>query len=127
MKINGKRETIIDNDKLFPYRIGYSLGTVYDVNPDTKISYKLYNFGYCPSMQKFYFNFHVHLPKEIIEYFESSPMTPKKKQEMQEIGIYQKDDVDSLLMYYNETKAQNEIAKEKTLNLRRTLTETKKR
>ena len=40
---------------------------------------------------------------------------------MQEIGICDGSDVDAILKQYNDTKIQNEIAKEKTLNLKRTL------
>ena len=40
---------------------------------------------------------------------------------MQEIGIYDGSDVDAILKKYNDTKVQNELTKEKALNLKRVL------
>ena len=41
--------------------------------------------------------------------------------EMEELGIYNKNDVDRLLDEYNDAVAQTEIIKEKTLSLQRSL------
>ena len=57
----GKMEIVYDNGRP---RLGYSLGTVYDINIDDYNCFKLYNVGYCPATQEFYFNRDVHLPKK---------------------------------------------------------------
>lgn len=121
MKFEGKKEIVYCEDKLLPLKIGYSLATIYMTDPNKFNRYRLLNFGYCPSDNSFYYNRNIHLPKKLIEYFEKSGKSEKILQEMQEIGICDGSDVDAILKQYNDTKIQNEIAKEKTLNLKRTL------
>ena len=68
-KIKGKREFFYAEEKLVSWRIGYSLGTVYKIGINSD-KYELYNFGYCPSLDEFYYNKSIRLPKKLIEYFE---------------------------------------------------------
>lgn len=59
---NIKKEIVYCEDEVVPYKIGYSLGTVYDIENN---KYKLYNFGYCPSKNDYYCNDNIHLPKKV--------------------------------------------------------------
>lgn len=123
MKYEGKREILFCNEGL-PIKIGYSLGTVYVAKWDSDyrhVSYKLYNFGYCPADKDFYYNGNIHLPKNLIKYFENGIMSAKKEEEMREIGIHHAGDIEALLCEFEEAKAQNEIAKQKILNLSKTI------
>lgn len=129
MKYEGKREILFCNEGL-PIKIGYSLGTVYEAKWDSDyrhISYKLYNFGYCPADKDFYYNGNIHLPKNLIEYFENGIMSAKKEEELHELGIYHVSYSEYLSDKYNEEKAQNEIAKQKILNLSKTIKNKSKR
>ena len=123
MKYEGKREILFCNEGL-PIKIGYSLGTVYVAKWDSDyrhISYKLYNFGYCPADKDFYYNGNIHLPKNLIEYFENGIMSAKKEEELHELDIYHVSYIENLIDKYNEEKAQNEITKQKILNLSKTI------
>lgn len=121
MEFYGKKEMVYCVDKPFPIRIGYSLATVYITSPDNFYNYKLLNFGYCPSDNSFYYNRNIHLPKKLINYFEHSRKSEEIKKEMEELGILDQYDVESILNQFNKTKKENEIAKLKTLNLKTTL------
>lgn len=119
MKYEGKGEILFCNEGL-PIKIGYSLGTVYEVGWDYP-GYKLYNFGYCPADKDFYYNGNIHLPKILIEYFENSSRSKQLTEELHELGIYHVSYSEYLSDKYNEEKAQNEIAKQKILNLSKTI------
>lgn len=119
MLFNKDYEFIYCNGKI---RIGYSIGTVYNINPNDYYRFELYNVGYCKSIKEFYYNKNIHLSKELIEYFEDRYIPREQLEaEMQEIGIYDGSDVDAILKQYNDTKVQNELTKEKALNLKRAL------
>ena len=123
MKYEGKGEILFCNEGL-PIKIGYSLGTVYVAKWDSDyrhVSYKLYNFGYCPADKDFYYNGNIHLPKILIEYFENSSRSKQLTEELHELGIYHVSYSEYLSDKYNEEKAQNEIAKQKILNLSKTI------
>ncbi len=116
-----RRELTYSEDKFIPFRTGYSLGTVYMLNPETHSTIKLQNFGYCPAEKEFYYNRNIHLPKEIIEYFENRCLNNKTIAQMEELGIYNSDDTDKLIRQYENSKVQTEIEKEKILNFKRTI------
>ena len=65
--------------------------TVYSLGYNGKI--KLQNFGYCPSDKNFYYNNNVHLPKEIICYFNNAQYNEENKTKMEELGIYNENDI----------------------------------
>lgn len=124
MKYDEKKEILFCDEGL-PIKFGYSLGTVYEAKWDSyyhRASYKLYNYGYCPAEEGFYYiNRNIHLPKNLIKYFENGIMDTKKKEEMQEIGIHNIDDINALLREFDKAKTQSEIAKQKILNLSKTI------
>lgn len=132
MKFTKKRELIIKNEKC---HIGYSLCSTYGKNiKDGTI--KLENFGYCPSLKEFYYNNNIHLPKEIIKYFSNAVYNQTNIDKMEELGIHNSVDLNSLINAYEEakkevdnSKIEMEIEKQKVLNFRRELkkrkTETK--
>ena len=93
MKHGKKVEIIYVKDSLVPIGVGFSLGTVYSPDPVDVGTYRLQNFGYCPSYG-FYFNKNVHLPKNIIDYFESASWPNKKiEAEMKAHGLYDSQDI----------------------------------
>ena len=97
MKHGKKIETIYIEDSLVPIRIGVSLGTVYSPDPVDVGTYRLRNFGYCPSYG-FYFNKNVHLPKNIIDYFESASWPNEKMEaEMKAHGLYDSQDIQKVI------------------------------
>ena len=99
-----KIEIVYDNKRLISRRIGYSLGTVYTINPFEEQRFELFNVGYLPSTKEYYYNKNVHLPKSLVEYFESKFTSREKlEQEMRYYGIYRKDEIDMLIEdHYNE-------------------------
>ena len=127
MKFTKKRELIYDDSKLIEWRIGYSLCTVYKQS----IKYgtiELWNFGYCPSNKDFYYTRGVHLPKEIKDYFNGAVYNEENIAKMEELGIYNGNDLQRLINLYEEakkevvaSKIQMEIEKQKVLDFRRTL------
>ena len=120
--LNKKIELIYYEEKLIPIRFGYSIGTVYTDDPEDYYGFKLYNAGYCPSTKEFYYNRSIHLPKRVVEHFENKRIRSEiLEEEMQELGIYNKNDVDKLFNDYNDARLQTEMIKEKTLNLKRRL------
>jgi len=121
MELDKKIEFVYYGDKFLSIKIGYSLGTVYTIDPTDYHKFKLYNVGYCKATKDFYYNRNIHLPKRLIEYFESRFHSENIEKEMEELGIYKKCDVDRLLDDYNNSMVQSEITKEKTLKLARTL------
>lgn len=122
MLFNKDYEFVYYDEKLIPIRVGYSIGTVYTIDPEDYHSFKLYNVGYCPSTKDFYYNRGIHLPKKLIEYFESRYHNPEiLEKEMEEIGIYRKNDFDKLFEDYNNAQLQTELIREKTLSLKRGL------
>ncbi len=117
-----KVEFIFCEDKsIVSVKIGYSLGTVYISNLKSDKGYELFNFGYCPSIKDFYYNKNVHLPKKVVEYFESVGKSKIVDGQMRELGIYNKEDISSLLQEYNELQTKTEIQREKILNFKRTI------
>ena len=126
MKFTKKRELIYDENRLIEWRIGYSLCTVYSLT--TKMTIKLQNFGYCPSDKNFYYTNNVHLPKEIINYFNGAEYNDENIAKMEELGIYKGNDIDRLINLYEQAKKevvasqiQMEIERQKVLDFRRTL------
>ena len=119
----GKRiDLIYYEKKTIPFRVGYSIGTVYMIDPEDYNRFKLYNVGYCPSTQDFYYNRMIRLPKKLIEHFESRRYRGEiLEKEMEEIGICKSSDVAKLFEDYQSAQIQKEIAKEKVLNLKRNL------
>ncbi len=127
MKFTKKREFIYDDNKFIEWRIGYSLCTVYKQS----IKYgtiELWNFGYCPSNKDFYYTRGVHLPKEIKEYFNGAVYSEQNIAKMEELGIYNGEDLQKLINLYEEakkevvaSKIQMEIEKQKILDFRKTL------
>lgn len=127
MKFTKKRELIYDDNKFIEWRIGYSLCTVYKQS----IKYgtiELWNFGYCPSNKDFYYTRSVHLPKEIKEYFNGAVYSEQNIAKMEELGIYNGEDLQKLINLYEEakkevvaSKIQMEIEKQKVLDFRKTL------
>ena len=121
MLTNKKIEIIYCKNDFFPNKIGYSLGTVYRKDFDNCNHIKLLNFGYCPLLKTFYYNNHVHLPKVIIECFESLWFCEKNTKAIEEFGIYDIDDIDKLIEEYKHAKVQVELEKERIMNFKRTL------
>ena len=122
MQLDKKIEIVFYDKKLFPIKLGYSLGTVYTIDVEDMHKFKLYNFGYCPSTKDFYYNRAIRLPKLLIEHFEDRYINREiLENEMKELGIYKKNDVDGLLNDYNDARMQSEMTREKTLRLKRSL------
>ncbi len=122
MSLDKKIELVYYDEKLIPIRVGYSIGTVYTMDPEDNHRFKLYDVGYCPSTKDFYYNRGIHLPKKLIEYFESGYHNPEfLKKEMEEIGIYRKNAFTKLFEDYNNAQVQTELIREKTLSLKRGL------
>ena len=114
-------EAYYDDRHFFSFRRGYSLGTVYDFNPDDYYRYRLFNVGYSPSEKDFYFNYNVHLPKRVRKYLESKEKSPELEQEMAELGIVPRNEVSKMISDYEDFNAKAEMEREKLLNLKRTL------
>jgi len=57
-----KKELVYIETEDFPYKTGYSLGTMYTIENN---KYKLYNFGFCPGIDSYYYNLAVHIPKKL--------------------------------------------------------------
>ena len=121
MKYNGKAERISKGKSGIPLKKGYSLGTVYRVNPNTSNTYELLNFGYCPSDNTFYFNKNVKLEKEIVIKIEKMPVSKETGQFLLDLGLYSYNEVDILLNQYNKANENVEMVKRKILNLKTTL------
>ncbi len=121
MKYDGKAERISKGKSGIPLKKGYSLGTVYRVNPNTSNTYELLNFGYCPSDSTFYFNKNVKLQKEIVSRIEKMPVSKESSEFLLELGLYNYNDIDMLLIQYNKANENVEMAKRKILNLKQTL------
>lgn len=126
MNLTKKRELIHDEKRLIEWRIGYSICTVYTLT--TKRTIKLQNFGYCPSDKNFYYTYNVHLPKEVINYFNGAECNEANIKKMEELGIYNGNDIDRLINIYEQakkeavaSKIQLEIERQKVLDFRRTL------
>ena len=130
MKFTKKRELIHDDSRFIEWRIGYSLCTVYKrIQHDT---IELWNFGYCPASKDFYYTKGVHLPKEIKNYFNGAAYNEQNILKMEELGIYNGNDLQKLINLYEEakkevvaSKIQMEIEKQKVLDFRRTLKKSK--
>ncbi len=121
MKNNKKIEKIYDEEKRFPIRKGYSLGTVFTFNPETPNNFELLNFGFSPSDNKFYLNKNVNLPKEIVTRIEAMPKNAQTKEFLLALGLYDYDDVYVLLAQYDKALENAELSKRKILNLKETL------
>ena len=122
MKLSKNIEIVIYEEKIIPFKIGHHIGTVYTTAIHDLYKLKLYNVGYCPSTKEFYYNRNIRLPRALINHFEDRNGPYKRLiREMEELGIYNKNDVDRLLDEYNDAVAQTEIIKEKTLSLQRSL------
>ena len=121
MKYEGKSERIAKGKLGLPITKGYSLGTVYRVNPNTSTTYELLNFGFCPSDNTFYFNKNLKLQPEIVSKIEKMPVSSKAAEFLLELGLYAYEDVDVLLTQYNKANETVEMSKRKILNLRHTL------
>ena len=121
MNLSGKKELVLYEKNILPIKRGYSIGTVYEFRLSIKRICELYNVGYCPATKEFYYNRNIHLPKRLIKYFEENGHTPGIEKEMEELGIYNKDDVDKLIEEYNDSQIQMVKLQEKTLNLKRSL------
>lgn len=120
-KIKGKREFFYAEEKLVSWRIGYSLGTVYKIGINSD-KYELYNFGYCPSLDEFYYNKSIRLPKKLIEYFERFRFPSEElEEEMMQIGIYHINDSYKLVREYEDAKACQKLCVEKIKKLNRNL------
>ena len=110
----GKREFFYAEEKLICWRKGYSLGTVYDIDTDSFHRFKLHNFGYCPSLDTFYFNRNIHLPKKLIEYFESyCDSMEELEKKMHELGIYKLSYIYNLVLEYNKAQVNKEFCLER--------------
>ena len=121
MKYDGKAERISKGKNGIPLKKGYSLGTVYRINPNTSNTYELLNFGFCPSDNTFYFNKNLKLPKEIVSKVEKMVISPKTSEFLLELGLYSYEDVDILLNQYAKASENAELSKRKILNLKQTL------
>lgn len=122
MSCDGIRELVCYSDRVRKFRIGYSLGTVYTENPDNTKKFKLYNFGYCPSTKDFYYNDNLHLSRDLVKHFQSGTESKEElEEEMKNLGLFRKCDVDVLMDEYTASQRHTEIARQKTLNLERTL------
>ena len=121
MKNNRKLENIYDDEKGFPIKKGYSLGTVFTFNTETPSNYELLNFGFCPSENKFYLNKNVKLPKEIVDGIEKMPINEQTKEFLLALGLYDYKDVYILLSQYDKAVENVELSKRKILNLKETL------
>ena len=127
MKFTKKRELLLDESETVRILIGYSLCTVYSQSlSDDRI--ELWNLGYCPSDKDFYYTKRIHLPKDIVNYFNGAEYSPQNIAKMEELGIYNGDDMERLISLYTkakkeytESKIQMEIEKQKVLDFRRTL------
>ena len=116
-----RREMFLSNDKLVPIKVGYSLGTVYRVNPVTNSTYEILNFGYCPIDGSFYYNRNINLPEEIVSYCESANISSAMDEQMQKMGLFSYDDVERLLNNYYRAKDDVVKSKQKILNIKETL------
>ena len=121
MKNKKKIEKIYDEEKRFPIRKGYSLGTVFTFNSESHNNFELLNFGFSPSDNKFYLNKNVNLPKEIVARIEAMPITAQTKEFLLALGLYDYDDVYVLLAQYDKALENAELSKRKILNLKETL------
>ena len=127
MRFTKKRELLLDESETVRILIGYSLCTVYSQSLKTD-RIELWSLGYCPSDKEFYYTKRIHLPKEIVNYFNGAEYSPQNIAKMEELGIYNGDDMQRLInLYkkakkeYTESKIQMEIEKQKVLDFRRTL------
>lgn len=118
MKYNGDVELVYCDEMLFPMRVGYSLGTVYRVNPKTSNTYELLNFGYCPKIQEFYFNRNVNLPKKVVKLIESMNISKDSEHTIEEFDIYRYEDIAYLLNQYENMEKQKKLLRKKILNYR---------
>lgn len=127
MRFTKKRELLLDESRTLPILVGYSLCTIYKKGlKNNKI--ELWNLGYCPSDKDFYYTKRIHLPKEIVNYFNGAEYSPQNIAKMEELGIYNGDDMQRLISLYTkakkeytESKIQMEIEKQKVLDFRRAL------
>lgn len=125
------RELIYNEEKLISWSIGYSICTVYWKSMDAN-TIELMNFGYCPTDKEFYFTHRVHLPREIVNYFNGADYNKENIEKMQEFGIYNGNDLERLTEIYETAKKevvtakiQMETEKKKILSFQKSLIKNK--
>ena len=82
-----EKEKVYSEDSFYILRTGYSVATVYFVNPETKVNYKLLNYGFCPYDNHFYYDENIHLPRDFVNYFESCEVSSENEDKMRECGL----------------------------------------
>ena len=92
---NIKKEMVYYENENFPYKMGYSLGTVYTIEND---KYKLHNFGFCPSVNDYYFNLSIHVPRKIQKVMKSLEVNDTNSLLLEELyGVLDKNKVEVMI------------------------------
>jgi len=121
MTYDGKAEIVFLEGNSFPLMTGYSLATVFRINPKTFNTYELLNFGYCPAIKKFYFNRNITIPMEAVKKFQEMEISKDSEKIMLEYGLFSYNDVDMLLTNYENANQHFDICRYKLLNLKKVL------
>ena len=95
-------EPYIDEDNKL--HVGYSIGIVYTKNPERENCYKLYNLGFLPEKNIFYYNRNIHIDKRILTSFELPDVNNRMPRLFKRLGILEKKETDLLIKEYYEKK-----------------------
>lgn len=115
MEFIKRKELIICPNNIISLRQGYSLCTVFQKRGDdyTCRIKELLNVGYCESLDKFYYNRNVRLPKGVCQNFTGMICTKASLEEMEKLRIY---DIDDVIKVIEENKKEIIKSREKVLH-----------
>lgn len=113
MKYSDKVEKVKCGRKL---KKGYSLATVYRINPKTVSTYELLNFGYCPNIKEFYFNKNVDFPEELVKQLEKMPISKETENFLLSLGLHPYDHAEMLVSHYERAKEDVTLTRHRALH-----------